>query len=182
VRATAISDNGRFLVAAFETDSENSTVLRVHDADTGSWKDLGPAARVAAIAFAPNGNDIAVAADSPSAISVIRDISGTAEWRLVAGEAEGVTSPTSIRFSRDGALWIAAGSGVVLVQLSDNTRTELRCACKPTSLTELESGSTFRLNELSRDPVWVLQESAEGPKLLFIPPLIAPDPSEGTAQ
>jgi hypothetical protein len=115
-------------------------------------------------------------------VSIIKDLAGAAEWRSVAGEPDGVMSPAAVRFSGDVALWIAAASGVTLVQLGDNSRTDLRCACKPTSLTELESGSTFRLNELSKEPIWVLQESPEGPKLLFIPPPVVLEPSEGATQ
>ena len=181
VRAIAVSDTGRFVAAAFE-NGEASTVVRVYDSESGAWRELGPASRVTALAFAPSGTDLAVTSDSPSSVSIIRDVAGAAEWRVVSGEADAIVAPSAVRFAGDSGLWIAGASGVTHVQLTDNARLELRCACKPTVLAELESGSMFRLTELSREPMWVLQQSDEGPKLLFIPPPAVPESSEGNAQ
>jgi hypothetical protein len=182
IHAIAVSDSGRFLVAAFDTGSENSTLLRLHDAQTGSWKDLGPASRVTSIAFSPNDIDVAVAADFPAVVSLIRDIGGAAEWRRLTTETEGLTGVAAVRFRSESALWIATRSSVALVQLGDNSRAELRCPCQPTGFMELAGGSTFRLTELSRAPVWVLHESEEGPRLIFIPPPYVPEPAEVASQ
>jgi hypothetical protein len=123
--------------------------------------------------------DIGIAADSPAAIWVIRDAGSSAEWLPVAGESDGIISPTAIRFSGDTGLRIATATGVTLIQLSDNSRSDLRCGCRPTTLVEMETDSTYRLTQLSREPMWLLHESSEGPRLVFVPPVAAPQTTEG---
>ena len=168
VRAMAVSDDGRLLAAAIANETDD--VLRVNDADTGAWKDLGPSGRVTSVAFARNGRDLAVSADGPAAVSLIRQIESAAEWRPVLGEADGLVSPAAVRFAGDSRLLIATAGGVIVAQLSDNSRVELKCGCTPTVLEELDSGSTFRLTDFSREPIWILHDSEEGARLLFVPP------------
>jgi hypothetical protein len=168
VRAVAVSDDGRLVAVAF--GNETGDVLRVNDGESGTWKDLGLSGRIRSMVFAPNGNDLAVWADGPAAVSIIRDVAATAEWRLVIGEADGLAAPAAVRFVGDSRLLIAASRAVTVVQLGDNSRFELNCACTPTTLEELDGGSTFRLTDLSQGPIWLLHNSDEGSRLLFVPP------------
>jgi hypothetical protein len=173
--AMALSADGRLLAAAF------GDVLRVIDLETGNWKDLGAAGTVTSLAFAPNGRDLAVAAANPAAVWLIRDAASTADRRPVLGEADGLPTPAGVRFAGDSRLLIAAGSAVTVVQLADNSRVDLKCACAPAVLEQLES-STFRLTDLSRGPLWILHESDEGSRLLFVPPPVSAEAVETRAQ
>jgi hypothetical protein len=54
--------------------------------------------------------------------------------------------------------------------LSGN-RLDMACSCSPAELTPM--GTSFRLNELTADPLWLVDAGVSGPRVVFVPALRA---------
>jgi hypothetical protein len=172
ITALAISDDAVTVVAAFAIEAGEEPpagVLRVHGRESGGWQELGPAARVQSIAFAPNGRDVAVVDTVRASVSLVRSATAGAGVVPVLQQVDGTPAPVAARFVSDTRLLVATATGVVSLNLSDNTRSDVACGCTPTGVDELDNG-TFRLTELSDKPIWILYDSTEGMQLAFIPP------------
>jgi hypothetical protein len=157
-------------------------MLRAHDGESGTWLDLSPAAHVTALAFASNGRDIAVADSKPASVSVLRNIEAISGITPVVTGTDGLATPSAVRFGNDSRMLIATASGVTIVQLNDNTRFDIACGCVPTALEELDGIFTFRVTDLTREPLWLLNESTDGLQLVFVPPPVQPEPSQEPVQ
>jgi len=81
-------------------------------------------------------------------------------------------SDQGIAFAADGShAFVASASqrAVLSFDLSGN-RTDFACACAPSELTPM--GTSFRLNQLGSDPVWLLDGGANA-RIVFVPALAA---------
>lgn len=169
ITAVAVTDDARFVAAGFST-GENTAAVRVHDGESGAWRELSPAGRVSALAFSPGGRDLLMADAAPASVSLIRDVAGDAAVTPLLSEADGLGSPAALRFLTGGRALIAAGQKVTTVAFADRARVDVECGCTPRSVEELEPAGTFRLNELTAEPLWVWQDVPEGARILFVPP------------
>ncbi len=163
--AMALSDDGAYLLAdingSLELATPNTGMRPVLRASVG-----------AVAAFAPGGHDAAIAASGTGAI-LIRDVAGAAAQQPLASDGPAFDPPAGIAFSSDGKrIFVASASqkSVAVLDLAGN-RTDLTCSCSPTELTPM--GASFRLSELSTDPLWLVDAGAAGPRVVFVPALRA---------
>jgi hypothetical protein len=151
-----VSDDGQYLLYGAGGLIELFGVAgdRRHVAD-------GP--REVTAAFAPGGHDAAVI--QRDKLTLFRDIAGAATVRTFPG----IEMPGGLAFSPDGQKLYVASMGlqsVTAIQVATGDRTELPCACSPSTLTPM--GSLFRLTELGTGPLWLL-DTASGRGLIFVP-------------
>jgi hypothetical protein len=126
----------------------------------------------AVMAFAPGGHDAAIAARGTGAI-LIKDVPGAAAQQPLAGDGPSFNAPVGIAFSGDGShVFVASASqkSAMVFDLSGN-RSDMTCSCSPAELTPM--GSSFRLNELTADPLWLVDAGTSGPRVVFVPALRA---------
>jgi hypothetical protein len=152
----AISDDGAYLLYARGGPVEVMGVL-------GDSRKLMNATPGSLLAFAPAGHDAAVV--HGGTLYLYRDVAGASTVRSYPG----LTSPTAIAFSPDARkLFIASARGrsVMTVDVPTGATTSMACDCAPTSM--IPMGSFMRLNELSSEPLWLLDTTSDRP-LIFVP-------------
>lgn len=163
--ALAVSDDGQLVLAAgsglVQLAAANGAVSPVMQAQTG-----------AAVAFAPGSHDAAIAARGTGAL-LIRDVAGSAIQQSLASDGQAFNAIAGIGFSADGSTVYLASASAKSIAVFDLTggRTDLTCSCTPAELTPM--GAAFRLTELSADPLWLLDTSVAGPRIVFVPALRA---------
>jgi len=158
--STAISDDGAYVLWSA---GGSVSVLTV----SGENRRLSGAAD-AVVAFSPRSHDAAVA-DSEAGLIVFRDLAGAATPQIISA----ITAPTAIAFSPDGGrLYVASATAhaVTAFDIQAGAQKTIACDCSPASL--LRMGSVYRLNELGRDPLWVLDAEAADPRIVFVPALV----------
>ena len=163
--ALAISDDGSYLLVslggAIQLAGPSGLLHAV--AQTGAD---------AVMAFSPGSHNAAIAARGTGAI-LISDVPGAATQQPLANDGLAFNATTGIGFSADGSrVFVASASeqAVVTLDLAGN-RSDLPCDCAPSELTPM--GSAFRLNELTANPLWLLDAGAAGPRVVFVPALRA---------
>ena len=152
----AISDDGGYLIYAAGGPVELLSVA-------GDSRQVLDAAPGTLAAFAPGSHDAAVIQSGK--LYMFNDIAGSATRRTV----DSADSPSDLAYSPDArSLLIASAStrSVTTVNLETGDRSSLACDCAPAKLTPM--GSVFRLNELGKGPLWLLDTSGRG--LIFVPP------------
>jgi hypothetical protein len=153
--AVAVSDDGNYLLIG----RGRSITLT---GPTGEGRVLADAHGVAALAFAPGGHDAAIV--TGGILSVFQDVTGASTRQDFPNAA----APAGLAFSADGAKVLMAGPRAVTVQDRSTGEQKLaECDCQIKELTPM--GSMFRLNEPGSGPLWLLDASADTPKLLFVP-------------
>jgi DNA-binding beta-propeller fold protein YncE len=123
------------------------------------------------IAFAPGSHDAAVAARGTGAM-LIHDVPGSSAQQILAPDGPSFNAPVGIAFSADGKRVFVASASQQLVagfDLSGN-RADLACSCTPSELVPM--GTSLRLNELSGDPLWLVDTGA-APRVVFVPAMRA---------
>jgi hypothetical protein len=161
----AVSDDGAYILAALngavQLASQNGVVRPAVQ--------TGPDA---VMAFAPGGHDAAVAARGTGAI-LIRDVPGAAGQQILASDGPLFNATAGIAFSADGKrVFVASASqkSVAAFDMAGN-RSDFACSCSPVELTPM--GTSLRLNELSSDPLWLVDTGVTGPRVVFVPALRA---------
>ena len=152
----AISDDGAYLLFARGGPVEVMSVR-------GDSRKLMNATPNSLLAFAAGGHDAAVI--HAGTLYLYQDVAGASTVRSYAG----FTSPNAIAFSPDAQrLYVASirGKSVVTVDVASGNHTSQACDCAPTSL--IRMGSVMRLNELSSEPLWLL-DTASDRGLMFVP-------------
>jgi hypothetical protein len=84
--------------------------------------------------------------------------------------AASIPAPSSVAFSGDGrSLFLAStkARSVTAFDLQSGAQNTIACNCAPSNL--IRMGNVFRLNELSREPLWLLDPAASAPRILFVP-------------
>ena len=153
----AVADDGAYVLV--------SAGSGVHLFGAGAAKQL-LAARGAAVAFAPGTHDAAIAAAS---VMLVKDVGGAATQQLIAADGPG-PSTVGAAFSADSSkLFVAAaaGQGVTAFDLTAGTSSAIRCDCTPAGITSM--GNLYRLNEVGSAPLWLLDTTATGPRIVFVP-------------
>lgn len=160
--ALAVSDDARTLLLSIG----NSIRFFESYADMGKLIDIAPGALVA---FAPGGHDAAVA-DTSAGVVLFHDLAGPGASQLIAPPDENTAAFAAVAFSSDGkALFLAssAAQAVTQLDLAGGSRTVIPCGCSPTVLARM--GNVFRLTELTRDPLWLLDAPESAPRVVFVP-------------
>ena len=153
----AVSDDGGYLIYAAGGPVELLGVA-------GDSRQVLDAAPGTLAAFAPGGHDAAVIQSDK--IFIFNDIVGPATRRTVAS----APSPSALAYSPDARSLLMASAverNVTTLDLASGERASLACDCEPASL--IRMGSVFRLNELGKAPLWLL-DTANRNSLIFVPP------------
>jgi hypothetical protein len=158
--AAAISDDGSLLLAAYP---ESHTLLFVGP-EGNRWKAPVEDA-VKAAAFLAGTRDAVVA--SEGGVFLLPNVtSGSESRRLWEGKASAVSWSTPSRF----LLAEAGTQSIVEMDLEGQITRTAQCPCLPSALHPMAAGGVFRLNEVSRDPLWLVEISDSGMRTIFVPP------------
>jgi hypothetical protein len=158
----ALSDDGAYLIF-----SAGGTI-QLANASEGS-RVLMNAGFDAAVAFAPGAHDAAVAARGTGVV-LIHDAANTAVEQTLAGDDAAFTQVTGMAFSGDGRrlyLASASSSSVIAFDAASGARTDLATSVPPAGLTRM--GSSFRLNNFSTGPLWLVDTAGANPRVVFVP-------------
>ncbi len=151
----AVSDDGAYVLV--------SAGSGMHLLGAGGASQIA-SERGAMAAFSPGTHDAAIAG---SRVTLIKDVGGTAAQQEIASGGSGVVGAA---FSADGAsLYVAsaAARGVAIYHLADGSSTAIPCDCTPAGITAM--GNVYRLNEAGSAPLWLLDTTATGPRIVFVP-------------
>jgi len=161
----AVSDDGTALLV-----SANQSI-RLY----GSFNDMGKlldTAGPAMVAFASGGHDAAVDDPAGAGVVLLHDLTGANASQVLARPDATISASSALAFSVDGkSLLLASSSGksVTTIDLAAGARNAIACACSPDTLARM--GNLFRLNDLGKDPVWLLDPNASNPRIVFVPKL-----------
>ncbi|MBI3680378.1 MAG: hypothetical protein HY235_08270 [Acidobacteria bacterium] len=157
--AWAVRDDASGVLAAY---AEQGFVL-AFDLEGNRWK-LNHEGAVRSLAFLDRSADALLAAEN--GVWLVSDVMGNAEARLLyAAPAQAVAATADRRF----ALVVEAGvASLVTIRLEDGVTTGIACACEPKLLDRMGS-AVFRVNELSDQPLWLLDLSHAAPRMVFVP-------------
>lgn len=159
----AISDDGAALLVA----SGNSVELYAGAADQGA---LTTTSGPALIAFAPTGHDAAVVDRTGAGVVLFHNVGGAVDPQNLAPVDGTIQSASALAFSTDGSqLLLASGQSVATFDLAAGARGSIACTCSPSILARM--GDLFRLNELSQEPLWLLDARPDTAGVLFVPAL-----------
>jgi hypothetical protein len=129
------------------------------------------ASSVAAIRFLPGAHD-AVVADSQ--MNQITLLSGeTYSPRVLAGHAQGVSTPLDLETSTDGSRVFVANSAagnILMIGVATGNSTALECGFAPAEFRRLAK-SAISVTAQDGDGVWVMDTDAAGPWVAFVPKL-----------
>ena len=124
------------------------------------------AERGAAVAFAPGSHDAVVAG---LGVTLVKDVSGAAGQQVIARDGS-VPAAVGVAFSADSTkLYLASsvGQGVAVFDLNAGTNSMIPCNCTPAGISGM--GNLYRLNEVGAAPLWLLDTTASGPRIVFVP-------------
>ena len=93
---------------------------------------------------------------------MFQDVAGAATVRRLPG----VAGAKGAAFSADRRKLFVTGAQVMALDIASGDHAEIACGCSPSGLTPM--GSAFRLNELTGEPLWLLDVSAD-PRTVFVP-------------
>lgn len=118
-----------------------------------------------------------VADASQNRVLRVNDVTGNVNVDILAGAAEGISSPVALAVSADGSRVLVANgkSGIVsILNLQGELAQKIACHCALTGLGRLTGGDVFRLTDPSDRPVWVLDASVKTPQVVFVPAKLDP--------
>jgi len=161
----AISDDGSVLLVSA------NQAIRLY----GSFADMGnltATAGPAMLAFASGGHDAAIVDPAGAGVVVYRGLTGSGGSQVIAAPDDTIRASSAVAFSADGtSLLLASSSGqsVTTFDLTAGARNAIACSCSPKTLARM--GNLFRLNDLGKDPLWLLDLHASNPRIVFVPAL-----------
>lgn len=150
----AVSDDGLYLLYG---NNGSMQLLGV----AGDSHTLTDAAAGALPVFAPGGHDAAVI-DSQT-IALFQDAAGAATVRRLPG----LSGVHGADFSPDGRRLFLASTSVTAIDLTTGDRTAIACDCRPAGLARM--GTAYRLNDLGKGPLWLLDASSAAARIVFVP-------------
>ncbi len=170
----ALSDDGSVMLV-----SANKAV-RLY----GSFADMGKVmdtAGPAILAFASGGHDAAIADPAGAGVVLFHDLTGAGNSQVLAATDDTISTSSALAFSADGTSLLLASSAarsVTAFDLAAGVRNAIACTCSPKTLVRM--GNLFRLNELGRDPVWLLDPRSSESSIVFVPALPDAGPHRDT--
>jgi hypothetical protein len=164
VSALAVSDDSSSVLVAVR--AEHGSDLYVAAA-SGGLEHLGLAGDVASIQFLHDSRD-----------ALILDRKEKRLYRLIgrglhAIAAESITDPIAIGLlpgNRRAFIANTDSSNIVSLDLDTGRASALSCECKPQRMSPLGPRSLFQLSDPGSGTLWVLDASANEPRLAFVPP------------
>lgn len=161
----ALSDGGGLLLAGYP---ETKTVLVIDD--NGNRTKYAEDLLVRAASFLEGRPDAILALEQ--GVRLVRDLNGSRTEQMIY-EAGPVVAVASLSEGRRALLVDDPAAKIVEVDLNGGASRSVDCPCIPTVVSRMTTG-IFRLNEVSRSPLWLLEVQESGIRTLFVPP----DPSD----
>ena len=179
VAALAVNDRGDSALAAVGEGGSMTVVLLQPGKD---WRYLATAGAPVSLAFLVNRSDAVYADGAANQVFLVRNPGRTAELRLLAGEAQGVSHPVGVAATGDNRRVVIANSdpgGVLTVSLDGAKAVSLACRCSPSGLERLNGNAVFRVKETPGLPVHVFDGDSSMPRILVVPPRSGPGNNQG---
>ncbi len=162
--ATAVSDDGAYLLRA----SGGSVALY------GAAGAHSVVADGTDVAFAASGHKAALADLAGAGVVTFDDVVSATGRKILAAPDASLQSSAGLSFSADGRKLFVVNStsrNVVSFDLASGTQESITCRNTPQTLVRM--GTTFRLNDLGTDPLWLLDTAPAEPQVVFVPALSA---------
>ena len=165
--ALAVADDGTVVLAG----AGHLVFAVTESAEIPLTSSLGS---VAALAFI-TGHDGLIADGANDEIYLVRGAAGAGTVHLLAGPGQEIAGPVAVAASADGRTAFVANAksnAVVILDLAGHApQKSISCRCQLTGLDRLADGSLFRLNDVSKRPLWLLDASpTRAARVLFVPP------------
>jgi hypothetical protein len=163
----AVSDDGELVLMAPEaTDSDPVWLLTAQGA---SLRMLLPGS-TGAVSFYGGAQD-ALAATRSGDIYLVRNAGSSPDVRLIRAGDDQTSEPIAIQFSADGKQAYTANARGFLstVDLLTGSASSISCQCQPVGLQPLQSGTLFRLTDVTNLPVMLFEPSKTEPRIWFVP-------------
>jgi hypothetical protein len=171
--ALAISDDGSVLLVSA------GKAVWLYSSSNALGK-LTDTAGPAMLAFAAGGHDAAIDDPAGAGVVLFHDLTGAANSQVLAAPDATISDSSALAFTADGKSLLLAsskGQSVTTFDLAAGARNAIACTCSPSTLARM--GNLFRLTELGREPVWVLDPSSSAPRIVFVPALPSTGPHRG---
>jgi hypothetical protein len=160
VTALAVNDNGALVVG-----TGSGTVMLAGDdarvlASGGSW---------IALAFLPNGSDLAAVDATAQSLTLIQDIQNTAAASVVVSVSQ---TPGALALSADGtqaALGLA--DNVTVVNLASGATTSIACGCQAARIDLLQGNLVARIIDAQTGSELLLDADSAQPRIASLPEL-----------
>jgi hypothetical protein len=168
VAALAVDDGGGALLVAAAGEPAS---IWMATPEVGQ-RFLYAASASPSLAFLSRSEDAVIADASTGDVILVHDPKGESQISRVGGPAQGISRPVAIAAARDNRrIFVvnAEPAGVVSLGLSGEESLRLACSCAPTTLERMAGGSTFRLTEPGRGPLWLLDAAGSSPRIVFVP-------------
>ena len=183
ILAGAISDAATPVVASGKGDGSVEIAGVRKD---GSSQPLTSIGRMGGLAFLPGRDDLLVADQANSTLSIVDNVSTAPSTYQLAGPGDGLASPSAVASSMDGNIvWMVNASDGSLISINlarPGTHTVVACDCKSAELERLQGNAVFRLSNFSGGPLRILDGEGNSPQLLFIPAPAKKNDAEVSAQ
>ena len=174
VSALAIVDDASVAALAVQGSEDGASPGQIYLLDSkaeGSPRlsiTSGAKSGTTALAFSPNGKDLAIAAGG--SVLLAHDIAGAGDVVSVGPDGDNISSPAAAAFANDGLLIVADRAGMVhVIDLVKNQKQSIACACKPDTVERMKARSTYRLSGTDGGAVWILETPESDPRVLFVP-------------
>jgi len=177
VSALAVTDDGAFVLTALADAPELMLVGR-----DGSQVSIPAPGSVSALAFRPSGYD-ALAAGRDNLVWMVQPTIPNSNFVQLADKDDGIAGPVALGFGADGKRAVITNSGnstVAIVDLQTGSKWSVPCSCRPTRLERLTVPGFFRINELSEQPLFLVDTVSQ--RVLFVPPVFSNQPRSARAQ
>jgi len=140
---------------------------------------LGTFQSIAALRFVGSSSDALLADSKANAVYFIQSSSGAAQISAIGTATDGLAQPAAVDALDARRILVAnAGTASLTILSRDGAPAiSIPCASTPARLMRLPGNAVYRLTDLSKDPVWVLDASGAEPRILAVPP----DPAQDTA-
>jgi hypothetical protein len=157
--AVAISDDGTAVLV-----SAGGAVRAA--GESADWKTLQEGEWV--FAFVPGSRD-ALLAGRAGAVMLVREATASGERKQVAPGSDDAPAATAVAVTASGLYLVVQDRQVSVLDPSGQVLAKHACDCAPAGVSRM--GSTFRLNEVSEAPLWLLDGASPEGRLVFVPPV-----------
>ncbi|MBI4907753.1 MAG: hypothetical protein HY820_29285 [Acidobacteria bacterium] len=163
--AIAVSDDGTLVLVSYP----DVPALIAIDRD-GNRTRLPQETAVRAMTFLEDSHDAVYS--TTEGVLLAKEIPAVTEVSNVAeGDSYG---PVALLDARRVLMINTTTAAVTEVNVETAETRSAECPCTPTGLNRMINGGIFRLNEVSGDPLWLVEVSDSGLRTVFVPP----DPAE----
>ena len=153
-------------------DSADIVLIGFSDADLRMGVDgrlLSLGRRATAVKFLAESRDAVIADGGTNTVYLAKSLAGSPEFTALI---DGIAEPVAVAVSNDNKKVFVASSlsrTVTGIGLATGTVTVTSCACRPSTLADLNGNAVFRLTEPSSNPLWVFDGDGPEARIVFVP-------------